>query len=344
MRLINVVVKAAASVITAVGCSGPANPHEGRFKEPVPYETLRASQLPVFEKGRLPGEELLASAHERGRMLVDIGGDFKGIVANTNFIFDSIGKGLDGPIWVGAQRAMFNAEEKGILDSMLEKELITAERHKFISDRLASYLWNNPIGHQYLLSLSKEKELIWELAYDGIIDEDTKEYFNSEEWFKQFEWIRHVESMFKVLTYGVKNEKLDSELVKMLVKSKNYELANRIAQLYIAGELSREETTGLIEKLNIKFANAILDFPWECKSFAEYKFDAKETLPLLLHHHTAERKTDLAKLAAAWARNNKLLKEGHILGGWMDDIKDSFSDLGIDYYNVLGLNKKDSPS
>lgn len=329
--------------ITASGCSVSSDKtHEGRFKDPVPYETLRESQLPIFASGGLEGEVLLARAHERGRFLVDLGEPFQAIVANGKFIFDSLkGKNLDGPIWVRTTNALEEAEKKGVLDRMHEKGLITPERHKFLSDRLASYLREDPIRDQYLLNLRKEKELIENLVTGKIIDQDTQEYFNSEEWFKQFEWF-DVENMFKVLTYGVENGKLDNELVTMFAKSKNYDLASRIAQLYIAGELTREETAGLIGKLNTKFANAVIDYSWESKSFVEYGFDASEVIPLLLRHHAEAGKTDTEKLITAFARNEKLLTKGHILGRWMDDVKKTFLDLGLDYYDVLNLNKTDS--
>lgn len=331
-----------------IGCQGQPqaeDPYKGRFKDPVSYETLRKSQLPIFASGGLEGEVLLKRAYERGRFLVDLGGPFKGIIANGEFIFDSIrGKNLDGPTWVRTTNAMEEAEEKGVLDRMYEKGSITLERHKFLSDRLASYLWNDPIQDNYLLNLQKEKELIEKLVTGKIIDQDTQEYFNSEEWFKQFEWICHVESMFKVLTYGVENGKLDNELVATFAKSKNYDSASRIAQLYMASELTREETTGLVEKLNKKFANAVIDYPFESKSFVEYRFDASEVIPLLIHHHAEKGKTDTGKLIAAFARNEALLTKGHILGGWMSDVKETFSDLGLNYYDVLGLNKKDPAS
>jgi hypothetical protein len=274
--------------------------------------------------------------------LVNDGGKSKDVMANIDFVYSSVsGKNLDGPTSVGAINALEKAEQKGVLDRMHEKGLITPERHKFLSDRLGSYLWNDPIRDQYLLNLQEEKELIEKLVTGKIIDQETQAYFNSEEWFKQFEWF-YLENMFKVLTYGVENEKLDTELVRMLVKSKNYQLASRIAQLHISGELSREETTGLIEKLNTKFANAVLDYPFMSMSFAEYGFEAREVLPLLFVRHAASLKTSPDKLLAARSRNDELLTGRHILGGWMDGIRDSFSDLGIDYYDVLGLNEKDS--
>jgi len=307
-----------------------------KFQEPLDYENLRASKRVFFARAGL-SESLLDDFYNRGHGLVDQKNELKESRDITALRYASV-RSLAGQPHGGILEALEDSVNKGILDALLEKSSITKERHKFLSDRLSSYLSDDPISEHYLLQLSEEKEIIEHMFEEGLIDQSIKDYFNSEAWFRQFEKPYELKLMAKMIKYEIEKDKLDSSLVNILFTSKDYDLTQRVLGLYIAGEIKKEELVALVGKINKVFANAILDYQYENIFDARARFESRHVLPLVIEHHKNSRRSQPHILAEVERRNQKILTTGRGYSG--DHVKRSFADLGVDYYHLLKLKPK----
>jgi hypothetical protein len=222
---------------------------------------------------------------------------------------------------------------KSYLEESRKNNAISKERYDFFNALFNAYLEQDLISHEDLPSLGEIRNAIYEKEYIDsayacwVIDEKEYAWFNSQKWIEGRRPFNEVKKMLTNLTSAAENN-ISEELRAAFVFSEDYNVANKIFEVYSKGLLDEKTTIELLAKSN----DYLPEFPYNYLSGMRAHFLLKYVFPIALEKAKDSGKITLQQYNDIFHRNYKTM---------LQDEKDArhFSLLGAQN-GCLGAFKK----
>jgi len=147
---------------------------------------------------------------------------------------------------------------KDYLEESRKNNAISKERQDFFTEILEAYIKQDLISHKDFPSLGEIRNAVYEKEYIDsayacwAIDEKEYAFFNSQKWIEDRRPLNEVKEMLTNLTSATENN-ISEELRAAFIFSKDYNVANKIFEVFSKGFLSEETTIKLLTKSNNYF-------------------------------------------------------------------------------------------